>query len=124
MDRQKEFTRRTAINSLLELLIQLLSWGETQWVSDIESFLEALDVRECEPFAESYTMRIGLATLQGAEMSLWDTVVETGKIEKKFRDALGRFKEFLNYAFPFLPAFAMDRARMMLSSMEDIPEQK
>ncbi|MEA1992010.1 MAG: SIR2 family protein [Thermodesulfobacteriota bacterium] len=110
---------------LLTILCQLQAWGDFKWAGVIAKLFRHVDY---SGMSDSSTMQVvGGAisvVLLGVEYALLKPILDMGASDKKVRDALGRSKEWLSYAFPQLPGSHREAARRILSALEDIPVPK
>lgn len=110
---------------LLTILGQLQAWGDFKWAGVIAKLFCHVDY---SGMSDSSTMQVvGGAisvVLLGVEYALLKPILDMGASDKKVRDALGRLKEWLSYAFPQLPGSHREAARRILSALEDIPVPK
>lgn len=110
---------------LLTILGQLQAWGDFKWAGVIAKLFRHVDY---SGMSDSSTMQVvGGAisvVLLGVEYALLKPILDMGASDKKVRDALGRLKEWLSYAFPQLPGSHREAARRILSALEDIPVPK
>ena len=106
---------------LNEIVIQLRRWGEIQSAETIEKILLKIDYAKLADFSFSMAGGILGIALFGADINLAKPIIELGKTDTKYRDALGEVKMWLINSFPYLSGVYRETGRRLLNELDDIP---
>lgn len=110
------------LNATALILKKLQASGEINWTKIFIQQFNQLDYTEySDTVLENVVPELLGVALLGADYSLLTPIFVCKSSDRRMRRLLGKFKEWLVYAFPQVPDAYRENARRVLNDLEEIP---